>query len=341
MKKYNTIVYIGRFQPLHNAHVEILKKAHELADTVVVVVGSADQPRTYKNPFTQFERIEMIRSAWKNIAYSENLVVVSVQDRPYNDLAWIASIQEAVEPWIEENDRVGYIGHKKDETSFHLSMFPQWEFINFPMTNPLNATDIRAAYFGKWDSETGISASVPTSTLGFLLKFEGSREYWDIVEEKQFLDNYRLWSQGLKYPPVFVTADSVVIQSGHVLMVKRGAQPGKGLLALPGGFLNVKTDRSMLDAAVRELYEETKLKVAEKVLRGSLVDSRVFDAIDRSQRGRTITHAFKFVLADGYDLPKVKGSDDAAWSGFMPIASVKRNQCFEDHHDIISWAKGD
>ena len=51
-KTYDAIVFIGRFQPLHNAHVEIIRKASELADKVIVVVGSANQPRTFKNPFS-------------------------------------------------------------------------------------------------------------------------------------------------------------------------------------------------------------------------------------------------------------------------------------------------
>ena len=51
-KKYDTLVFIGRFQPVHNAHLEIIRRATTLARQVVIIVGSANQPRTYKNPFT-------------------------------------------------------------------------------------------------------------------------------------------------------------------------------------------------------------------------------------------------------------------------------------------------
>ena len=144
---------------------------------------------------------------------------------------------------------------------------------------------------------------------------------------------------GLKYAPIFVTADSLVIQSGHVLMIKRKAEPGKGLMALPGGYVNANTDRSVEDAAIRELREETKIKVPDPVLRGNIKDSRVFDAIDRSPRGRIITHCFKIVLPDG-ELPKVKGSDDAEKAKWIPISEIKSENCFEDHFDLIQWGLG-
>jgi len=131
----------------------------------------------------------------------------------------------------------------------------------------------------------------------------------------------------------------VVIQSGHVLMIKRRSEPGKGLWALPGGFVNANTDKSVEDAAIRELREETGIKVPAPVLRGSIVRSRVFDAVDRSARGRTITHAFHIQLPDG-ELPKVKGSDDAEKARWVPIAEVRSDQCFEDHYEILQHFVG-
>jgi bifunctional NMN adenylyltransferase/nudix hydrolase len=122
-------------------------------------------------------------------------------------------------------------------------------------------------------------------------------------------------------------------------MIKRRSEPGKGLWALPGGFVNAGTDASVQDAAIRELREETGLKVPVPVLRGSITASKVFDAIDRSARGRTITHAFKFELADG-ELPKVKGMDDAEKAKWIPFAEIKSEECFEDHYEIISHFVG-
>lgn len=56
-------VYIGRFQPLHNGHLALLRQALDAAARVVVVIGSAHQARSPKDPLTWAERAEMIKLA--------------------------------------------------------------------------------------------------------------------------------------------------------------------------------------------------------------------------------------------------------------------------------------
>ena len=339
MKKYSTLVYIGRFQPVHNAHVEIIRRAACMADNLVIVVGSSFQPRTYKNPFTADERSRMLRYAATNNIADCNVHIEFNRDSIYNDQAWAIRVQELVHKHTSRNDtRVGIIGHDKEST-FYLKMFPQWEHENVELIEPLHATDIRDLYFRDDAHLKYLKAVVPSTIFDFLTEFKKTEDYTQIIRERDFVATYKKQFESLAYPPTFVTSDAVVIQSGHVLMIKRKAEPGKGLWALPGGFLNAGTDKSMQDAAIRELREETGIKVPSPVLVGSIQDSRVFDAIERSSRGRTITHAFYIQLPDG-ELPKVKGSDDAEKARWVPIAEVKSEECFEDHYDIIRWAVG-
>jgi bifunctional NMN adenylyltransferase/nudix hydrolase len=336
-KKYDTLVLIGRFQPFHNAHLEIIKRATALCDRLVVVTGSANQPRTYKNPFTSIERERMIKNATAGLS-----MTISVEANPdtiYNDQAWAVRVQALVAKHTQPGDRIAVIGHKKDESSFYLDMFPQWGFENVEEIAPLSAVNIRDLYFKRNANMEFIRGVVPQTTFDFLTQFKETAEYEQIIREREFVETYKKQYASLPYPPIFSTADAVVIQSGHVLMIKRRAEPGKGLWALPGGYVNANTDKSVEDAAIRELREETKIKVPEPVLRGNIVRSKVFDAIDRSPRGRIITHAFHIALPDG-ELPKVKGADDAEKARWVPIAEVKSEECFEDHWEILQHFLG-
>lgn len=338
-KKYDTLVLIGRFQPLHNAHLEIIKRCTALTDQLVIIAGSAKQPRTYKNPFTFDERASMIKAATAGL--SMRVYVEPNIDTIYNDHAWAVRVQGIVSKYrVLGGAGIGIIGHKKDESTFYLDMFPQWNFENVEKIEPLDATDIRDLYFKRDVNMNFIKAVVPQTTFDFLERFKNTAEYEQIIREREFIANYKKQYASLPYPPVFVTTDAVVLQSGHVLMIKRRSEPGKGLWALPGGFLNAETDKSLIDACIRELREETGIKVPAPVLRGSIVRSKVFDAVNRSARGRTITQATFIVLGAEGELPKIKGADDAEKARWVPIAEIRSEECFEDHYEIIQHFVG-
>jgi bifunctional NMN adenylyltransferase/nudix hydrolase len=336
-KKYHTLVLIGRFQPFHSAHLEIVKRATALCEQLIIITGSAKQPRTYKNPFTSTERAGMIKDATRGL--SMQIYVEENVDTIYNDQAWAVRIQGIVSKYRALGGPVGIIGHKKDDSSFYLDMFPQWGYENVELIEFLSAVDIRDLYFKREVNMKFIRGVVPETTFDFLEQFRTTAEYEQIIREREFVENYKKQYASLPYPPIFSTADAVVIQSGHVLMIKRRAEPGRGLWALPGGYVNANTDKSVEGAAIRELREETQIRVPAPVLRGSIVRSRVFDAIDRSPRGRIITHAFYILLPDG-ELPRVKGSDDAEKARWVPIAEVQSDQCFEDHYEILQHFVG-
>jgi len=336
-KQYDTLVLIRRFQPLHNAHLEIIKRSTALCNKLIVITGSAAQPRTYKNPFTSEERAVMVRYATMGLAL--NIVIESDIDTIYNNQAWAVRVQGIVQRHTNAGEKIAIIGHKKDDSSFYLDMFPQWGYENVEEIEPLSAVNIRDLYFKRDANMNFIKNVVPQTTFDFLTKFKETPEYEQIIREREFLIEHNKQYASLKYPPIFSTADAVVFCSGHVLMIRRRAEPGKGLWALPGGYVNANTDKSVEDAAIRELREETMIKVPAPVLRGSIVRSRVFDAIDRSPRGRIITHAFHIQLPDG-ELPKVKGSDDAEKARWVPIAEVRSEECFEDHYEILQHFLG-
>lgn len=333
IKRFDALVFIGRFQPLHRGHVEVLRRALTLADTVCVLIGSADRPRTIKDPFSFEERRRMIESVLDD-AECARVRIAAVQDSTYNDGDWLRSVQDAVAAELGDTAgrKIGLIGHEKDGSSYYLRMFPQWELVEANVSEDISATEIREQYL----SERGnsfVSWAVPAPVFAWLETFRNQPEFAQLKAEAEFIANYRKAWSAAPYPVTFVTVDAVVVHSGHLLLVRRRSEPGRGLWALPGGF--VDQDERIENACIRELREETGLKLPEPVLRGSVRDRQVFDHPDRSLRGRTITHAFLFHFPTG-DLPRVKGGDDADKARWVPLNDFARmrNVMFEDHFDI-------
>jgi bifunctional NMN adenylyltransferase/nudix hydrolase len=173
---------------------------------------------------------------------------------------------------------------------------------------------------------------IPPAAARFLRQFVASADYRRVTDEYAHVARYRHQWRAAPYAPTFVTADAVVVHSGHVLVVKRKGFPGRGLWAVPGGF--VDQNEFVEDAMLRELAEETGIDVPPASLRSRIVARQVFDNPYRSSRGRTITHAFLIHLEPGAQ-PRIAGADDAEAAEWMPLSRLDRSRFFEDHYSII------
>ncbi|MFF0486762.1 NUDIX domain-containing protein [Streptomyces sp. NPDC004435] len=123
------------------------------------------------------------------------------------------------------------------------------------------------------------------------------------------------------------TADVVAVtEDGRVLLIKRGWDPYEGHWALPGG--HVDCGETGLRAAVRELEEETGVRVTEDELR--LVG--VWDQPDRDPRGRYVTVTYlATVPAD----TRATAGDDARDARWWPLTGLPERLAF-DHADILA-----
>lgn len=341
-------VFIGRFQPFHLGHEHTVRHALERVERLIILVGSANIARDPRNPFTYADRREMIQCAFAYEISQGRLIVEPLNDHLYSDTAWVTEVQRRVNAIVLDKGnrsgfqnagirdfRVALTGFGSDSSSYYLKLFPEWD--NIQVDSPyatFHATDIRARYFQR-------IPEIPTSTLSsgvaaWLDKFKREDAFRELLAEAEYLADYpKQWGIG-----PFVTADAVVIQSGHILLIERGRLPGKGLLAVPGGF--VDPGERIRDAAVRELREETgiadsKGQIPPAMLASFIEDTRtqVFDAPNRSLRGRIITHAFLFRLPERRQLFKVKGGDDAAHAQWYRLGDLSPEMFFEDHWSII------
>lgn len=342
MVTHDYIAFIGRFQMFHIAHRAVVQLALSRGKKVIILVGSADQRRTPKNPWTYRERCDMILGAGWTAEEIARIILVPLVDQRYNDQKWAATVQETVENivsksgWIDYPPRVALIGYKSDDSSYYLDMFPQWTFIHHDSNEVIHATDLRSVYFEGRNIKF-LKSLLPDNVFEYVHQFKETSEFTQLASEYAFLKDYKKRWEVAPYTPTFVTADAVVIQSGHIILGKRGGPYGKNAICLPGGF--VEQNESVEDAMIRELREETKVKVPAPVLRGSIKASKVFDDPDRSLRGRTITFAYLIELPSG-PLPEIKGSDDLAEAHWYPLAEIPWSDLFEDHSDIIKYFLG-
>jgi bifunctional NMN adenylyltransferase/nudix hydrolase len=332
MEKFDFCVFIGRFSPLQKAHKFILDKALTIAEKVIVVVGSCGSPRTIRNPWSGDERQEMIRRCLSS-EEKDRVIFISMKDYTYNDNLWISTLQQKVSEATDYSEKVSLIGYESDESSYYLKLFPQYKYIQCGTEYNFHATQVRDLYFSH---NASYKTMVPNGVAEYLENFKQTKEFVNIKQEKYFIDNYKEQWRGAPFPPIFVTVDTIVVKSGHVLIVTRRSNPGKGLLALPGGFVNQK--EKLQDAALRELKEETGIKINTPDLKKSIADFKVFDDPLRSARGRTITNAYLIDLGIG-PLPQVKGADDAERAFWLPLGEFHsmENEFFEDHYHIIKY----
>lgn len=347
--KYDYLVFIGRFQPYHSGHHHIATEALKIAKRLIFVIGSHDAPRNIQNPLTTDERIDIIKACHDRMTYVDpdrRIFFAPQVDYSYNDDRWIAAIQSAVQAIVAQTYEgrwqtgtmasVGLVGYDKDYSSYYLKKFPMWEQVVIAPINDCNATDLRKQLYNSGTMQR--QYVVNDTHRDRIEKTFDSPQIEAVCDEYDFVKKYRQHVDEFEkqhYPVTFVCVDAVVVQAGHILVVQRGAMPGKGMWALPGGFL--EQTETFQEGVLRELYEETKIAVPKPVLAGSIVSSKVYDKPKRSVRGRTITQAFLIKLAPTTKLPKIKGSDDAAKARWMPLAEFKmsRSLFFEDHFSIV------
>ncbi|PKP35622.1 MAG: NUDIX hydrolase [Bacteroidetes bacterium HGW-Bacteroidetes-17] len=130
------------------------------------------------------------------------------------------------------------------------------------------------------------------------------------------------------YPRPAVTVDCLIFRKKpelQILLIQRKYDPFKDIWALPGGF--VEMDEDLIEAAYRELAEETGLKNIE------LFQLQTFGKPGRDPRGRTISIIF---WGTHHEQEEVEAGDDAKNAAWFKISQLP--ELAFDHGHILNVA---
>ncbi len=89
-------LYLGRFQPYHLGHHEVLKQITKEVDEIIIGIGSAQKSHEIENPFTAGERVLMVSSALEEFDIKH--YVIPIEDIQRNSL-WVSHVNSMVPPY--------------------------------------------------------------------------------------------------------------------------------------------------------------------------------------------------------------------------------------------------
>ena len=144
-KRYTYGLIVGRFQPFHHGHELMIARALDDCDKVVICIGSAQESRTSRNPFTVEERITLIKECFSEDL--SRLIFVSLPDREVvrDDDTWGEYILNTIEHTAKVAVQAVFEGREACRQPWFNSI-EELDIIQISRVNePFSATDVRNA----------------------------------------------------------------------------------------------------------------------------------------------------------------------------------------------------
>lgn len=153
-------VYWGRFNPPHKGHLQLIKRILHEVDNLIIVIGSAQEKNTKRNPFSGKERKKMIEAYLRESKFDVKRVkVIILKDKP----TYMSSFKELTAKCGKFD--VVYA----DKVSVIKAIGNKFVIRKIKREGSISSTRIRDAIAkdGKWENLTGKSVSM------LIKKFKG------------------------------------------------------------------------------------------------------------------------------------------------------------------------
>lgn len=163
-------LFVGRFQPFHNGHLEVIKKILAEVDELIIIIGSSQYSHKLDNPFTAGERIMMIRRAVEETGVEFSRIwIIPVPDVHQHSL-WVSQII-CYSPKFD----VVYANEPLTQRLFTEAQF-KVKSLPFIKRNFYSATEIRNRILKEEDWEK----LVPSSVFKLIKEINGETRLSDL-----------------------------------------------------------------------------------------------------------------------------------------------------------------
>lgn len=149
-KPYDVSLYVGRFQHIHKGHEQTIEQARMVSDRILILVGSAQEKGTMRNPYDVLLRMEMI----KEIYPGDDVIVGALNDYSnHADISagWGRHVLDTVKQYIrktpdimiygKEDANLNWFMHQPEEVK-HIT-----EMVVARNRYPISATMMREYLF--------------------------------------------------------------------------------------------------------------------------------------------------------------------------------------------------
>ena len=142
----NDALIVGRFQPLHNGHLEVIRKVASECDRMIIGIGSAQYSHSCDNPFTAGERYLMISETLRDEGIT-NVSIVPIEDLNRYSV-WVSHVVSMCPPFSKVYSNNSVTRRLFEEAGFELHDSPLYNRKEFSGTEVRK----RMAEGGDWES---------------------------------------------------------------------------------------------------------------------------------------------------------------------------------------------
>ncbi|WP_298521609.1 nicotinamide-nucleotide adenylyltransferase [uncultured Methanobrevibacter sp.] len=162
MQKTRAIL-IGRMQPVHNGHMQVINKILEEVDELIIGIGSAQISHEAKDPFTAGERIVMITQALAEMEVDPSrYYIIPMQDINFNAI-WVSHVKMLTPPFSIVYTGNPLVKQLFSEEGFEVRQPPLYDRLH------LSGTEVRRRILEDDDWQE----LVPKATADVLAEIDG------------------------------------------------------------------------------------------------------------------------------------------------------------------------